>query len=376
MNVRLCFRFAVFLLVAVPAGCRVSAPIHVWEPARLSSTVGKRIAVSVVSTPEGIAGSVRERLVGRDPLSSPRLRNASGRGSREPVAGSPVAGSPVAGSPVAGSPVAGTEPAGTEPAGTQPAGTELVDARSLQSASPIRLVSARDGEISDVALASVASRRGFDFMLHGQVIDASGSRPGAENRLTVSWRLTDLNGNDPPKGFPVAVEWESAVARYPDLAWLGDRESALAEAAVRETCGLIAPSVVMRQAPLAVSYVTPGSRGVRRGNAASRGGNWAEAQRIWGETIRNHPEQSAAWVNLAIAAVAEQDFASARELARQAAARHPSRIARENVVWVELMQRQYHEAFDLPDPPEGWVVSRSPEARSGRGRFAAEVGRR
>ncbi len=352
MMVRHGFRFVVFLLVAVPAGCRVSAPVHVWEPARLASTVGKRVAVSVVSTPEGTAGAIRERLVGRDPLPSPRSRSVSGRGSGESVAGSQAV-----------------------------MGTQLVDARRLESASPVRLVSAGDGEINDVALASVASQRGFDFLLHGQVIDASGSRPGAEDRLTVSWRLTDLSGDDPPKGLPVAVRWEAAFARHPDLAWLGDRESALAEAVVRETCGLISPSVALRQASLAVSYVTPGSRGVRRGNAAAREGNWAEAQRIWGETIRNHPEQSAAWVNLAIAAVAEQDFASARELARLAAARHPSGIARENLVWVELMQRQYHDAFDLPDPPEGWVVSRGPvsrppEARNGRGRFAADVGQR
>lgn len=341
MTIRARFRFAVLLLLAVPAGCRVRAPVHVWQPARLASTVGKRVAVSVVASPAETAGAIRERLVGRDPLPSPRNGSASASKFRGSVTA-----------------------------------TRLVDARNLESVSPIRLVSASDREMNDVALASVASKRGFDFMLQGQVVDAPGGMPEGEHRMTVSWRLSELNGDRPPIGIPVVVELEAAIARHPDLAWLGERESALAEAVVRETCGLIAPSIARREAQLAVSYLTPGSRGVRRGNAAAREGNWAAAQAIWRETIRDHPAQSAARVNLAIAAVAEQDFASARRLARQAVARHPTGIAGENLVWVELMQRQYHDAFGLPDPPEGWFVSRPTDRGAGRGNFARDLGRR
>jgi hypothetical protein len=27
------------------------------------------------------------------------------------------------------------------------------------------------------------------------------------------------------------------------------------------------------------------------------------------------------------------------------------------MVWIEVKQRAYHEAFGLPDPPEGWFVT-------------------
>ena len=318
MRVRKSVLIAGLVLAAGTPGCRMGVPIHVWEPPLLASTVGKRVAVSAIAGPPELATEIRDRLVRGAPRDTGRA-------------------------------------------------TQLVDAQALQSDSPIRLVSANDVEMSDVALAPVARRNGFDMMLHGQLIDSGSNlaeqgfreRPGVRGeRLAISWRLTDLAGNHPPLGMPIVVDCDAVADRYPDVAMIPDKRSAIAEAAARETYRLLTPTVATERVQLAIPYLAPGSRGIRRGNVQALAGNWSAAQDIWRETLREHPAQSAALVNLAIAAVAEQDFSEAKRLARLATARHPSPLARETLVWVELMQRQYHQAFDLPDPPEGWFVTR------------------
>lgn len=305
MTIRQSALVAGLLLIASSGGCRMGVPIHVWEPPRLASTVDKRVAVSVAADSEELANRIRKRLVEQAP-------NDSGRA------------------------------------------TELIDAQKLQSDSPIQLVSANDQEINDVALAAVAGRNGFDFMLHGQVIDSG--RTG--DRLAISWRLAELVGHGIPLGAPVVVDLPSAIERHPELGLLADPTLALTEAAVRDTTRLLTPSVAVERVQLAIPYIAPGSRQVRRGNAFALQGHWAAAKQTWQEALDRHPAQSAAVVNLALAAVAEQDFTTARFLARRAVAHHPSRLAGETLVWVEMMQRRYHEAFGLPEPAEGWIVTR------------------
>ncbi len=305
------------LLISGAAGCRMGVPIHVWEPPRLASTVGKRVAVSVVAESDELAESIQERLIDGTPRDHGRS-------------------------------------------------TELVDAETLQSDSPIQLVSANDRQVNDVALAPVARRNGFDFMLHGRVRGSSGAagRGGptdsgpADSPLALSWRLTELGGDARVLGAPVVIELASAIEQYPDLGLLADPTTALTEAVARETTRLLTPSVTVQRVQLAIPYLTPGSRSVRRGNALALRGDWAAAKDVWMETLERYPAQSAALVNLAHAAVAEQDFTSARALARHAVLRHPSRLAGETLVWVEQTQRRYHQSFQLPDPPEGWVVTR------------------
>ncbi|MFG0261604.1 MAG: hypothetical protein ACF788_04360, partial [Novipirellula sp. JB048] len=62
--------------------------------------------------------------------------------------------------------------------------------------------------------------------------------------------------------------------------------------------------------------------------------------------------------NLALAAAAAQDFSQAKRLARKAVRQYPLPMYQRTLVWIEQAQRQYHQAFNLPDPPEGWFVTR------------------
>jgi hypothetical protein len=302
---RTVFACAVVVLIT---GCRMGAPIHVWQPPQLESTVGKSVAVSEVVGPESVARQIEENLIQAAPRDSGRI-------------------------------------------------TTLVESNSLQSKSPIQLVSGDDSEPNDVALAAVARSEAIDYVLRGEILEDRS--PGKmSDRLTVSWRLTELAHNRSAGGRPVVVDAESAIDHYPDLAILTDPDAILAAAASRDTFRLITPWIDRQRAQLAIPYFLPGSEEVRRGNAAALATRWSDAEEIWMDVMQNHPTQVAAVHNLSLAAVAAQDFSRAKQLARRAVRLQPTSLHKQTLVWVEVKQREYHEAFGLSDPPEGWFVTR------------------
>ena len=292
------------------AGCKMAVPIHVWQPPVLQSTVGKRVVVSPVAGPDSLADDLNQQLLAQAPRDTGRK-------------------------------------------------TTLLEASTLQPVHPLRLVSATDEEPSDLVLAAASKQAGYEYSLRGEILaDRYPDQTGTENRdLTVSWRLMDLQTNRPVGGQPITVEVDSAIQQFPDLATITDPQTVLITAAVRETYGLITPTVQREHVQLAIPYLTPGSRQVRRGNAEALAGQWNVARQIWSEAAEKHPSQTAAFHNLAIAAAAAQDFSTAKRLARVAVRRSPFGQAERTLVWIEFKQRAYHEAFDLPDPPEGWFVT-------------------
>lgn len=295
-------------VVVLITGCRMAVPIHVWQPPNLQSTVGRSVAVSEIIGPEQMAQQIEEKLLHTVPRDLGR-------------------------------------------------GTQLVDFNSLQSRSPIQLVSGTNSEPNDVALASVARNEAIDYVLRGEIMeDRSVANRG--DRLAISWRLTELAGNQSALGCPVVVDAESAIDHYPDLALLSDPDAILAAAATRDTFRLITPWVDRQRVKLSIPYLLPGSEEVRRGNAAALASRWSAAEEIWSDVMQNHPAQVAAVHNLSVAAVAAQDFSRAKQLARKAVLLQPTRLHKQTLVWVEMKQREYHEAFNLPAPPEGWFVTR------------------
>lgn len=329
MNVRnsvltACYATALACLV----GCRMSVPIHLWQPPQLASAVGKRVALAGIVGPESIAEPLHAAVLEEVPSDSGRR-------------------------------------------------VSLVDAQQWQDDTKIQLVSATDGEPNDVALASVARRKGFDYLLRGEVYsDRAPSQwsasspqqsPAEVDRLIVSWRLTSLTPERQGGGQPVVIDRASVTDRYPDLEMLDDRRQAMVTAAARETHRLLAPSISRQQVQLEIAYWMPGSQQVRRGNAAALAGRWGEAARIWSEVVQTHPTQIAAIHNLAIAAAAAQDFSRAKRLARRAIQLHSSDHHQQTLVWIELRQRDYHAAFGLPTPPEGWFVTNGVAISAGSG---------
>lgn len=310
-----CFRYWNLLAsccLLLVLGCRMGVPIHVWQPPALRSTVGKKVVVSAVVGPDEIAEKVRHKLVDMAPTDTGRV-------------------------------------------------SQLVDSAQIQRRANIQLVSAIGQQPSDLAVASMSRQEDADFILRGEIIEDRHADPDEppSRDLKISWRLTPLKGTETVGGSPVVVDYDSAIERYPDLALLNQADDVLTTAAVRDTYRLIAPSVQRERVQLEIAYWLPGSKEVRRGNAQALAGRWGEAEAIWNQVLAEHPLQVAALHNLAIAAAAGQDFSRAKELARKAIRRQPSKLHKQTLVWIELKQRAMHQSFGLPDPPEGWFVTPS-----------------
>jgi tetratricopeptide (TPR) repeat protein len=214
-----------------------------------------------------------------------------------------------------------------------------------------------------VVLASLARRDGIEYLLRGEILSDRVASKEPTDRVRLSWRLMSLDANDRHRtakhegGDVVFMDTALAIKKFPDLQLLEDRDAILATAIARESYALWAPSVVSIDSILTVPYFTPGSKETRRGISLAQAGRWGDAASVWEQVIRAHPSQSAAVQNLAIAAVAQQDFSRAKQLIRSAIEFRDRECYRESLAWIELRQREYHRAFGLPDPPEGWFVT-------------------
>jgi hypothetical protein len=323
-------------------GCQTAAPIHVWAPPRIDSAVGKRVAIAPLTGDPQIAGPLRAAMLRLQPRDV----------GREVVA---------------------------------------IDATRLPDDQKIRLVSATDGEPSDITIISLARRAGVDYVLMGDVLQsphnrradrygmpndlaqnipmANGRTPnplnprslgsegpsmddaalafGQDELLRVSWNLIDVRQGTPLSGQPVVTR------RAPD-----QPISRAIDEAAEAAWELVIPHVVRDQAELTAPRMALGAGDIRRGNEAAAAGDWNRAEQIWSEVLRKHPKNHAAMHNLSVAAVARQDYSAARLRIAGALAAKSSPLYQSTAVWIERRQRDYHIAFNLPDPPEGWAATR------------------
>lgn len=321
------------------AGCQAVAPIHVWSPPEVASAVGKKVAISPLAGPQPIAEEIETYVY----QSAPR---------------------------------------------DQARAVEAITSDVLRSQQAVRLASASENMPSDLALLPAARQQGIDFLLMGEVLadrslhpprlfpaDPShdsktgvGSNSNAptgsadpnpyQEQVSIAWRVYDV-AEARPLADRVVVSGSGASNSESRTgeALVGEEKLSPARASGRAVWRLLSPSVRRDHVSLAVPWLLPGSKAVRRGNELARNGRWPEAEQLWRQTLEQHPYQHAAQNNLAIAAAARQDFSTARRLIREAIGRRSDTLYEENLVWIEIRQRDYHAAFGLPDPPEGWFLT-------------------
>ena len=307
-------------------GCRTMVPIHVWQPPGLASIDGNAVVLMKIQGTEETALAIRQELLAHAEQTSHWVHADR---------------------------------------------LSLIVPERLHAEPTIRLVSGVNSvpqtrlgsDSSDLEVAAVARECGIDQLLRGEVIEATGQEGSAE-RLGMVWRLVGLTPDAVTSGIPVSVNQETIRDKYPDLLPIADPRMRLQKAIVRETVSLLSTSVQRRRVTLANPRITIGSRRVREGNELARQGNWPMAEKVWIEMIDRYPGQTAAWINASIAAVARQDFAQARQRVTRAitlSALMPINrsLAEQTLVWIELRQREYHDAFSLPDPPDGWRITQS-----------------
>ena len=312
------------LLHASQTGCRTPSEIAVWHPPLATSGLNKRIVVTPLVGPIGLTSLIAKTFQTQQTYVD--------------------------------------------------FGLDVVSAYELSQTDAIQLVGFADGPPSDVALLPVARRAHVDFVLVGEVLndpissqkinlqpddpqmaaklEALLSTQNKDKVLALSWRVIDVATGKTVWAGPVSVSPAFVAQAYPELAQtIASPDEQLVEAAVRETWKLLTPFVARYSVQLAKPWGTPGAKQIREGNEHAIAGDWPQAECIRQQVADKHRRSHAAIHNLAIAAVARQDYDQAKTRALRALSMRDSELYQETLMWIELRQREYIEAFNLPAPP-------------------------
>ncbi len=314
-------------VLAVTLGCRTDASLYVWKPPQIESAVGQGILVAPLLGEPQLAEDVLAAVHASKPVDDGRHLSLYSPQQLQAAAHGPVM---------------------------------LASAVEQASAEPM----------SDLTLLALARQAGVDWMLMGEILsearrsqqppslptDSQASTPpDSADRLAVVWRLYDVSVAKPVADRAVVVDKALLAQRYPELA---SSPVALTTAAGREAWRLVTPAIETTDVELARPWARPGSRLVREANALAIAGDWPAAASRWADVLDSHPRQHAAVHNLAIASAAAQDFSTARRQIHEALQMRDCQHYRQTAAWIETQQRAYHRAFALPDPPEGWTLTR------------------
>ncbi len=325
-----------WLMVCGAPGCRLTAPIHSWQPAQVTSPPGARIALTPIAGNRELARRIEESLL-----------------AQRPVARADLA---------------------------------MITAEQLAQSSPIRLVSTAS-LTSDLTAIHAARAAGADILLQGEILAADvelAEEPPADQStnmnelffqrreepeltgasLLLSWRVIDVETAQTLGAQSFTLRSQDAAKQYPDLAIATDDETAmLISASARETWKSLSPYVVKERVRLAVPWLQLGAWRVRRGVAAARRGQWELAEGYWSRAADLFPFSAAAHHNLAVAMAAREDFSGAKRQLQRATGPLAFGLPTETLFWLEQHHRRYQAAHGLGKPSEGWAFPDPSELR-------------
>jgi len=300
----------------------MTAPIHLWRPARNQDRPIHRIAISPIYGPRDLAAKLDESMI----ASQPRVGKS----------------------------------------------IVLLHPKLLEEMTSIQLAT-YDGQPSDLAGLSAARRADADILVQGQIVNVN-IEPQLEKRgfwdfrkrpsesITVSWTVTEVNSGKRLGESTMKMDREQAEKQYPDLMLLqGEPIDKVIQAASRESWSMFSPGTKVEDSVLALPWIMPGSSKIREGNGFARQSRWDMAEDAWQEAASKHPRNTAAWNNLAIASVAKQDFELARNRVQHAKTIAKWDRARKTEQWIDAKQQEYHQAFALPDREQGWLSPMAPK---------------
>lgn len=310
-------------VLAVCAGCRTAAPLHVWRSPKLHAAAGASLAVAKPAGPEEVAARLEQALFAAAAPHS-ELR--------------------------------------------------LVSQRQLAERGAYRQASATESQPSDLEALETARAANVDLLLYGEVlrdpaeqrrrgragpVDTDGGAGDRLDQLRVAWRLFDVRTNQPLGGDAqkyAAPAPEGPSVLFATAADVEDERQLYREAA-EGALALVAPHVAATEVALAHPWIGRGAAEVRAGNAYAAMGNWLAAERQWQSALDRNSRQHAAVHNLAYAALAREDYESARRLAREASRMAGRDLYEATAVWIESQWREAHRAIGVAPPAGGWYFA-------------------
>ena len=331
MRVRL--QLVVIAVVSL-TGCQMTAPINTWK----SGTIARPGIVRVAIAPVGVASRAMPTSYA---ISVEELHKAAQTLENSIVATTPRP-----------NPLLLT-----------------VTPDQMATASEIQLVSF-DNQPNETATVGAARNTNSDLMLQANVVFAHLTpieekrrsflnkllkRKKDEMHLTVHWTVGDVDTGQRVLEQTIDTS-ESDVKRIAKAAGsdLQMENSSIVSLAAYRGWQLVSPQLKPEEVLLDLPWLWLGSTQVRKGNGYARQGRWDLAEREWQSVADQHPTNAAAWHNLAISAVAREDFALARSRLKHADSIARGRTTYKTEQWLEMQQRHYHSIMGLPAPPEGW----------------------
>lgn len=320
--------FCGLVLIAMSLGCRVTAPIHVWQPPTVELPQGCRVALTPIAGRADLAQSIEQALL-----------------AQRPAARADVA---------------------------------LYTANQLAHASPIRLTSTAP-LTSDLTALHAARALGADVLLQGEILSSKLDRVVDEPKpettnynalffqrsekqeikdesLLLSWRVIDVQSGKALGSRTFSINNRQAAERYPDLELLqSSGTSIIIPASARETWKSISPIVAKDRVQLAVPWFQPGAIDVNRGVLAARKGQWQTAEQYWSQVADRYSFSAAAHHNLAVAKAAREDFSGAKQQLSGATGPLAFRLPSETLYWLDRQHRIYNESHRISKPTEGWA---------------------
>jgi hypothetical protein len=304
------------VLVCLATGCRMTAPMTVWEPPLNRARTFGSIAMSPIAGPAEVTGKLHEAMI-----------------VNQPQAGQPIA---------------------------------FLHPQLLQEMTSIQLASF-DGQPSDIAGLSAARRANADVLLQGQVLRVNtepppprksplDKSPQPSEQISLSWAVIDVGSGERIGFHTLTIDREQAEKAYPDLNSLGGEPvDRVIQAISRESWAMFSPRTKTVDTMLVLPWFIPGSNLVRQGNGFARQGRWDLAEERWQDAAAKHSWNDAAWHNLALSAAAREDFELARRRLNHAKTWWPNDRADKTERWLDETQRSYHRALSLPDRQGGWL---------------------
>jgi tetratricopeptide (TPR) repeat protein len=299
----------------------MAAPMMVWEPPSHAKRDIHSIAIAPISGQPDLASKLNEAMV-----------------ASQPQIGRPIA---------------------------------LLDPKKLEELTSIQLAGF-DGQPSDIAGLSAARRANASVLLQGEIVKARTEpqeppksrfdlrkRPSEE--ITVSWIVTDVETGERLASKMTTIDRETAEKNYPDIkAMNGEPMERLILGAARESWAMLTPKTRQEDAILVMPWFLPGASKIRKGDGYARQGRWDLAETQWQDAASKHHWNNAAWHNLALAAVAREDFELARKRLEHAKTLLPNDRADKTERWVDTKQHDYHRSLGLGDREGGWLTPDPP----------------
>jgi tetratricopeptide (TPR) repeat protein len=322
-------RWLALSIVLLTSGCKMMAPIHTWNAAPAAKPGVVRVAVS----PVGVASRAIPTHQGNgiDKLQQVAQRLQASLLETVPHP-SPL--------------------------------LVAIPPTDLAKASEIQLVS-YDDQPSEAAALGAARRVNADLLLQANIMFANLEIPQETKRKALMRRLFGRNKPvqhisvhwtvvDVPTGqrvFDKTIETTDIDIRKAALKNTNDitpHETRLISLASYRGWQLVSSSPKASDIAIDLPWFWVGASQVRKGNGYAKQGRWDLAEKEWQNVADQHPTNAAAWHNLALAAVAREDFELAKSRLKHADSIARGRAPHDTAAWIEEQERQYKAVMTVP----------------------------